>query len=1011
MSYRTITSQNSCSDTPRCSSEDAEPDSISIASFWRPPVKFPCSDTRHLACCIIKTSRQSQVRSGYTGDVLQTLPVFKRHQHVADATEMLNEPELDHISSESLFLIPALSTESDSQWQCFQFDNRPQCGLFHLSDATTQTLPSLEPLSFSLELPDITLPSLEPNDISSQASGSSEREAEEEILTSDTEDEPDDIWRTLAPILEERLRNQLTSWDHFQNAKHQEPRHTYLSEVNAPWFDALRAEVLKKRKREGPRCVKTKVLINGLYDLGMGRDSVLFRWNSHEHRFVSQVDEITSSGCSGEVLHSLVVACGATGLNTKTILDHIEVSSKITGGTSPGRAALYAAANSCLYALHQYLERRRSNVVSLIQLQNVWHDAGVLVHVLKELSHAVSGSLDDGGLLSMLLRLAADISAAHPALNSIMQEIVKRTCQPATERLRVEIGLPCATSAATYDVDCQFVAKDQPWSTFLPLDISLVVAEAARSLELLKMNDPDCVLLRRRHTEEGEKLSFEVSYSWEMIRPLQARANEYERELKDAILNLDAASHILPHRENMAPGILECTGADSLETVDQIFQLDSRLFETHDCDSGRSVSDHLQIQVDAYLGGATATFSPLELAYNQAFSLSLSPLIFAQHRLLSYSVLRLLFLEHNLIGHLKVQQRLQLLEDGLFASRLSIALFDPDQTSGEGLRRDNLGTGLRLQNRDQWPPASSELRLVLMGILSDSMALSEERALNDSVSFAIRDLSDDDLERCRDINSIHALDFLRLQYKAPSQMLECVLTPASLDKLDRIFQHLLRLLRVKTVAQALLRDVCKDGKTTRSTAFATHKFRVEIQHFVLSLADYCQNVATRIPWQRFKNLVREIQSCLSDGKYEETLSLAQGLDHLRSLYERTLDEVLYMLHLKRKQAEGRNILEDIFGIVLRFAASQRSRPRKTMSPGEDAENDESTTRRLHEDFRKKVRRFLSGLHTDQQRNAPTVDLRSENINMFEYLTLRLDMFGYWTENKGSGEAAGTFDAI
>ena len=124
-----------------------------------------------------------------------------------------------------------------------------------------------------------------------------------------------------------------------------------------------------------------------------------------------------------------------------------------------------------------------------------------------------------------------------------------------------------------------------------------------------------------------------------------------------------------------------------------------------------------------------------------------------------------------------------------------------DQSSSEGRRKSQGKTGLRLQNRDAWPPTTSELRLVLTGILSESFASdsyaarqrtaspeAQDRGFSEAMSFAIRDLSDLELEKCRDADSIYALDFLRLQYKPPSALLDTILTLASQKKYDLIFK-------------------------------------------------------------------------------------------------------------------------------------------------------------------------------------------------------------------------------
>ena len=122
------------------------------------------------------------------------------------------------------------------------------------------------------------------------------------------------------------------------------------------------------------------------------------------------------------------------------------------------------------------------------------------------------------------------------------------------------------------------------------------------------------------------------------------------------------------------------------------------------------------------------------------------------------------------------------------------------------------------------------------------------KELDESISFAIRDLSDDEMELCRHVDSIHALDFLKLHYKPANPVLENVLSSESLEKYDRIFRHILRVLRLKSVAQGLIRGTCMRGNVEHHKA--DHKFRFEIQQFASVIADYCHNIAIDTSWVR-----------------------------------------------------------------------------------------------------------------------------------------------------------------
>ena len=97
-----------------------------------------------------------------------------------------------------------------------------------------------------------------------------------------------------------------------------------------------------------------------------------------------------------------------------------------------------------------------------------------------------------------------------------------------------------------------------------------------------------------------------------------------------------------------------------------------------------------------------------------------------------------------------------------------------------------------------------------------------------------------------------------------------------------------------------------------------------------------------------------------------------------------LDDILRALLLKQKEAKAMMALEEIFDIVLRYAASLRR-------DGDD-DNMASTTRRLQDDFRKQVRHFL-----DQIMTASSRDPRGHELDPFEHLLLMLDFNGFWTK--------------
>src|SRR6266700_2517773 len=98
-------------------------------------------------------------------------------------------------------------------------------------------------------------------------------------------------------------------------------------------------------------------------------------------------------------------------------------------------------------------------------------------------------------------------------------------------------------------------------------------------------------------------------------------------------------------------------------------------------------------------------------------------LLNAQAHLVNATTLRLFLRSHQLRTHISLQRQYHLLGDGVFVSSLSSALFSPELETAErrkGTVRSGVHMGLKLGSRTAWPPASSELRLALMGVLSES---------------------------------------------------------------------------------------------------------------------------------------------------------------------------------------------------------------------------------------------------------------------------------------------------
>ncbi|KAI4736826.1 hypothetical protein E4T50_12672 [Aureobasidium sp. EXF-12298] len=278
----------------------------------------------------------------------------------------------------------------------------------------------------------------------------------------------------------------------------------------------------------------------------------------------------------------------------------------------------------------------------------------------------------------------------------------------------------------------------------------------------------------------------------------------------------------------------------------------------------------------------------------------LQPYLHVQSRLLNGTLLRLLFRQFSLRDNLTLNYSFQLLGNGLFVQHLTRALFNSESNA----------QGLRLDNRSrQWPPASSELRLGLMGVLSESYG---SKDIPGNLSFAIRELSDAEIEKCLDANSIHALDFLRLRYEAPTP-LDSILSDTAMAKYDDCFRVLLGVLRMLHFVTLLRNTAQQEGSSSASQAFAH-----EAWNCVSGLAAYFFDIGVAEPWKQFQHLLDTVEADLAVEDEQGTFGqrVTFGISHLRNKHDDMLDTIRSRLFLRSRHDKLRTLIEDMFSHIL-----------------------------------------------------------------------------------------------
>jgi hypothetical protein len=908
--------------------------------------------------------------------------------------------QIDPFSVGAIKELGPLPLPHDAIWDGFQFNKSLESRLLGLKGTESEVLPSLKSEVFQLDLRDVPLPDLSgPASISTSDSENDYFESlDGDTLEDEDEDATADIW-VLPEIWKRRRHNQLVSWNNFVDTKHQELSSGYLSEAATSVLNG----VLIASNQSTPRPVKADILLHAVYELCMGRDSVLFSRNEKNQVFVPRWQNIAAHAYSPVLVQNCVEEFSNVGQKIKRLAHSLEGLDKSYSLMSSSRVAFLSASRSILHAIQRNLCDVSPNVLSLLQLKGRIAKIGALLDSIGQCHDALEHDLTQGLAVRSLLQKATIASLGHPTLRELLQLTVSYTCRPFLAVLSQQIGL-----SPDQPADPQ-LSGGEPWGQLLGSDFNNIIHEAQQSLSLLRTHAPDCCLLSTTALRSSPLKAFDLGFSFQTICELQSRAVAYEEAMRSLIVSAESSASTST-LESPASETFELGESAVLQRVSaNPFRLELNIFNTGADILQEIKDDEMQGQVASYLDGQDLGELGLPIAFEESLELSITPLISAQHRLLSYSVLRLLFQDQNFLGHVDLQRSFHLFQNASFSSRLSTALFDSDQNSGETRRKSSASAGLRLQARDTWPPAGSEVRLVLMSILSDSLSPAD-RPLDESISFSIRDMPLEELEKCRDVDSIHALDFLRLQYTAPNEILEAVITPSILDKYDRLFQYLLRTTRMQALTQSMLKDEV-DQWSDKFTARSCDKIIIEMHHFITTVADYSHNIAIESYWRKFEAVLRDAKTHIENQDYEETLRAVKGLDHLRALHERTLDLILHALFLKQRQSRSRQILEDIYNIILRFSA-ERGKGLVPIVHVQDRQTNtlgDGTMKRLRNDFRTKVLEFMDALRSGKQAvnmagkdGLEELDEAGDEVDMFECLLLRMDMSGYWSRLRGHG---------
>lgn len=821
-----------------------------------------------------------------------------------------------------------------------------------------------EPLEQELRLPDIEsfefgpLPELDSFDESSVS-----------LETPFTQEE--DVWQVALDLGPANKDVTFFTWELFENPDHVQKDTPYITESGPATFDA--ALVHSQVTAPAGRVIKGHVLLESLWNLGLGRSSILFSFNTKARSFEPAIADGRASGVSPPSAQSITqqfIHAGNTFLYLRSFVERTFA----TANSIPARVALATAVSSLLSTFEEHLGRQCNNIRSILQLQRLFSKPrSILSHVAQTVDavkHARSNEL----LSSLIHHRLLEAEEGDSYIRKLSCQILRQVAQPSIDLLSEWVGIrqeqetvPFADRggfvAVNDDVEhhgpTEYIYRSELMPRFVSPEDGNTIFETGNALRFLKYHHPQHPLASL-HKFDARPPSLDWKFDWDDIENISAKAKVYEEELRQAILEFSSGSsrHI--------PAI--AAAKDSLVQQppdhEQYLKDSMQILDAPPKQLLGGLPDELKLLTEQVLGGQgryyaskSDTFSP---PLSITSTLSFGPLLSAQAKLVNATTVRLFFRSHKLRLHLALQRQYQLFGDGVFSSGLASALFDPERESAErhkGQMRSGVHMGLQLGSRESWPPASSELRLALMGLLSENYYSSalyqstldtgvspatgcQRNELPGQLNFAVRQLDESAMEKVMDPYGLYALDFLRLQYVPPSP-LNLVITSVALEKYDYIFRFLLRLLRMIFVVAHLPRQYSDADSRC---------FRAEAHHFVTALSTYIFQTGIAEHWDALQSYVSGLEQRLAeeDATNELGVRVTEGLAAIRDAHEKCLDSILFSLLLRRRQRKVMALIEEIFELVLLFAKKQMPDP-----------NVEDSVKDLYLKLRGKIKVFLN----------------------------------------------------
>lgn len=848
--------------------------------------------------------------------------------------------------------VPSIKDDDDDDplhWEGFKLKRQNESTALTLADIQSVTLPRLKSSTFQLELDSPPLDSID-----TVAADQDVKHVGIKSPKPATVDDHD-IW-TLVDIQQPDHSQQPASWEKFNNHYNRGLSVALLSEVDIDLYDAF---LKKSFQHTRARHVCPNIFLRAVANLIIGQDSTLFRWNPSRAQFEEVDSAYVLSGfnrqCTANVVHKL--------LGVGDRFKRLKTFAKTPKPCYASSISLAGCIAAILRSVEEYVFATDVSGASFLSLYQIASRTDEILRPLTKAIGTAKSLADQTAFLAGALNVLETASLENLNIQCLMHHICAIMAKPALDSIVAFVTGQAENfdEAKTYEHDLK----------------SLGLRNEGVFKDLLHHRR----LIRQTHYRAPEEFgilepqpapSVMIAETWNDILILQQEADSFESaslRSRNLSRNTKDKSFAMVSRDS---------GPEQNGVVDP-FGFNFELHQSYNMEDHVHPNGNVLALVRDHLEGVQAghtDFTPI-----QSITLSVAPLMQAQNRLASYELLELAFSKFKLLEHLDLLHNFLLFGDSNFVGRLCTALFDTSQVGSTNARRQAGITGLRLEHRESWPPASSELRLVLMNVLLDSSSSNITDDLRDHFSFAIRELSPADIEKCKDLHSVHALKFLKLVYSSNDVALEAAISTDCLNKYDRIFQHLLLLVRLHYLSRYLLTlySSCNSTATDNSTLQRTC---IKLHHLTTQVLSYSLEVAIPIHWQPFRGFLQQAKSHVEDEHYKHVMELVGTFSDIEIRHQATLDRIIDGLLLSEEHKSALGYMVEIFTAALELHKSVTSTDRRQIDAVGDIVAKISTQLRV---FLRALKLAVKTAHSE----ASTTHMLLE----------RMTLSGFYTENR------------